>query len=162
MVGRGRRPCNEKFVLHKPLGYKTSGWGKQMPNSWISQIASGFSAHTLVTLSLIFHTKSHSPCLPSLLWNAVKFCSSPACRFLTQSLACSVTSDSGITLASLDCSLVTSLHDLFFRLNNYSSVSHSPDMSSLMLIPLQLHDDVTLAIYNLQGNLELANNDWFG
>lgn len=32
----------------------------------------------------------------------------------------------------------------------------------LMLIPLQLHDDVTLAIYNLQGNLELANNDRFG
>lgn len=73
-----------------------------------------------------------------------------------------VTSDSEITLASLDHSLVTSFHYLLFRLNNYSSVNHSPDMSSLVLIPLQLHDDVTLAICNLQGNLELANNDQFG
>lgn len=73
-----------------------------------------------------------------------------------------MTSDSGITLASLDHSLVTSLHYLLFRLNNYSSVNHPPDMSSLMLIRLQLHDDVTLVIHNLQGNLELANNDHFG
>lgn len=54
------------------------------------------------------------------------------------------------------------LHYLLFRLNNYSSVNHPPDMSCLMLASLQLHDDVTLVIQNLQGNLELTNNDRFG
>lgn len=31
-----------------------------------------------------------------------------------------------------------------------------------MLISLQLHDDVTSVIQNLQGNLELTDNDGFG
>lgn len=108
---------------------------------------------------------SHEITLSLFTIFAVKCCQVllyPRVSFPNSIPGCSVTSDSGITLASLDHSLVTSLHYLFFRLNNYSSVNHPPDMSSLTLIPLQLHDDVTLAIHNLQGNLELANNDQFG
>lgn len=162
MVGEMQEACNEKFLLQKPLSYKTSRWGKQMTNSWISQIASSFYAHTLIYLILIFHMKAHSSCLPSLLRNTVEFRSSPARCLLTQSPVCSVTSHFRATLATSNHSLVTLLRYLLFRLNNYGSVNHPPDMSCLMLIFLQLHDDVTLVIQNLQGNLELTNNDWFG
>lgn len=162
MVREVQEACNERFLLQKPPSYKASWWGKQMTNSWISQIASSFYPHTLIYLILIFHTKAHSSCLPSLLQNTAKFRSSPACCLLTQSPACSVTSYFRITLASSNHSLVTLPHYLLFRLNNYSSVNHPPDMSCLMLVSFQPHDNVTLVIQNLQGNLELASNDRFG
>ena len=161
MVREMQEACNKKFLLQKALSYKTSWWGKQMTNSWISQIASSFYAHPLIYLILLFHMKACS-CLPSLLRNTVKCHSSPACCLLTQSPASLVTSYFRITLASSNHSLVTLLHYLLFRLNDYSSVNHPLDMSCLMLISLQLHDDVTLVIQNLQGNLELTNDDRFG
>ena len=140
LVREMQEACNEKFLLQKSLSYKTSWWGKQMTNSWISQIASSFYAHTLIFLILIFHMKARSSCLPSLMRNTVKLCSSPACCHLTQSPACSATSYFRITLASSNRSLVALLRYLLFRLNNYSSVNHSPDMSCLVLISLQLHE----------------------
>lgn len=103
-----------KFLLQKPLSCKTSRWGKQMTNSWISQIAFRFYAHGLIDLTLIFHMEAHSSCSPPLLWETVKFRSSLTCCLLTQSPACSETSYFRITWASSNHSLVSLLRYPFW------------------------------------------------
>lgn len=77
MVGAMHETFSEKFLLQEPLSYKTGWWGTQMTNSWRLQVASGFYAHTLISLILVLHMKAHASCLLSVLRNTVKFRSPP-------------------------------------------------------------------------------------